>query len=459
MAEGVLDLSVPRRVHVVGVGGAGMSAIAEVLAAMGHDVTGSDLKPSAGLERLEVLGVAVTVGHAAANLGQAELLTRSTAVPDRNPEFRAAAEAGIPVLSRADVLTAICAQRSTVAVAGTHGKTTTASMLALVLRQAGVRPSFIIGGDVNEIGTGAAWDSGDLLVVEADESDGTFVRLPRSAAVVTNVEPDHLDHHGGYRELLAAFRRFVEETGGPVIVGVDDPDGAHLVASTDAVGIGTAEGADWRITDVGEAWEGVRFTLTAPDGDRLPLSLPVPGLHNARNAACAAAISRLLGMPSDPIVEGLGNFGGVARRFEHRGSSGGVEFVDDYAHLPTEVRATIAAASSGSWRRLVAVFQPHRYSRTEALWSDFGNAFEGADRIYVTDVYPAGEVPRPGVSGQLIVDAVERAFPGTDIHYIQRREELVVALADDLVAGDLCLTMGAGDLTSVPDEVRGRLDA
>ena len=459
MAEGVLDLSVPRRVHVVGVGGAGMSAIAEVLAAMGHDVTGSDLKPSAGLERLEVLGVAVTVGHAAANLGQAELLTRSTAVPDRNPEYRAAAEAGIPVLSRADVLTAICAQRSTVAVAGTHGKTTTASMLALVLRQAGVRPSFIIGGDVNEIGTGAAWDSGDLLVVEADESDGTFVRLPRSAAVVTNVEPDHLDHHGGYRELLAAFRRFVEETGGPVIVGVDDPDGAHLVASTEAVGIGTAEGADWRITDVGEAWEGVRFTLTAPDGDRLPLSLPVPGLHNARNAACAAAISRLLGMPSDPIVEGLGNFGGVARRFEHRGSSGGVEFVDDYAHLPTEVRATIAAASSGSWRRLVAVFQPHRYSRTEALWSDFGNAFEGADRIYVTDVYPAGEVPRPGVSGQLIVDAVERAFPGTDIHYIQRREELVVALADDLVAGDLCLTMGAGDLTSVPDEVRGRLDA
>ncbi|MEC9203926.1 MAG: Mur ligase domain-containing protein, partial [Actinomycetota bacterium] len=229
MAEGVLDLSVPRRVHVVGVGGAGMSAIAEVLAAMGHDVTGSDLKPSAGLERLEVLGVAVTVGHAAANLGQAELLTRSTAVPDRNPEYRAAAEAGIPVLSRADVLTAICAQRSTVAVAGTHGKTTTASMLALVLRQAGVRPSFIIGGDVNEIGTGAAWDSGDLLVVEADESDGTFVRLPRSAAVVTNVEPDHLDHHGGYRELLAAFRRFVEETGGPVIVGVDDPDGAHLV--------------------------------------------------------------------------------------------------------------------------------------------------------------------------------------------------------------------------------------
>jgi len=461
MPEGPIDLSVPRRVHVVGVGGAGMSAIAEVLAAMGHEVTGSDLKASAGLDRLEAVGITVTVGHAGTNLGRAEILTRSTAVPDRNPECRAALEAGIPVLSRADVLTAICGQRNTIAVAGTHGKTTTASMLALVLRQAGVRPSFIIGGDVNEIGTGAAWDSGDLMVVEADESDGTFVRLPRTAAIVTNVEPDHLDHHGDYGELLSAFARFVEETDGPVVVGVDDPDGARLVAESEGagVGVGTAVDAGWRIVDVDESWAGVRFTLLAPDGDRLPLSLPVPGLHNARNAACAAVISRLLGIPPDAIAEGLGNFGGVARRFEHRGTSGGIEFVDDYAHLPTEVRATIAAASSGAWRRLVAVFQPHRYSRTEALWSDFGDSFEGADRVYITDVYPAGEAPRPGVSGQLIADAVERSSPDIDVHYIPRHDDLVEALAADLEDGDLCLTMGAGDLTSVPDEVRGRRDA
>jgi UDP-N-acetylmuramate--alanine ligase len=334
-------------------------------------------------------------------------------------------------------------------------------MLALVLRQAGVRPSFIIGGDVNEIGTGAAWDSGDLMVVEADESDGTFVRLPRTAAIVTNVEPDHLDHHGDYGELLSAFARFVEETDGPVVVGVDDPDGARLVAESEGagVGVGTAVDAGWRIVDVDESWAGVRFTLLAPDGDRLPLSLPVPGLHNARNAACAAVISRLLEIPPDAIAEGLGNFGGVARRFEHRGTSGGIEFVDDYAHLPTEVRATIAAASSGAWRRLVAVFQPHRYSRTEALWSDFGDSFEGADRVYITDVYPAGEAPRPGVSGQLIADAVERSSPDIDVHYIPRHDDLVEALAADLEDGDLCLTMGAGDLTSVPDEVRGRRDA
>lgn len=446
-----------------------MSAIAEVLAAMGHEVTGSDLKSSTGMDRLEALGITVTVGHAGSNLGRAEILTRSTAVPDRNPECRAAVEAGIPVLSRADVLTAICAQRSTIAVAGTHGKTTTASMLALVLRQAGVRPSFIIGGDVNEIGTGAAWDSGDLMVVEADESDGTFVRLPRTAAVVTNVEPDHLDHHGGYGDLLAEFSRFVQETDGPVVVGVDDPDGARLVAEftgagtgTGAgvcVGVGTERGADWGITEVEESWAGVRFALLTPGGGRIPLSLPVPGLHNARNAASAAVIAMLVGIAPDAIAEGLGNFGGVARRFEHRGTSGGVEFVDDYAHLPTEVSATIAAASSGTWRRLVAVFQPHRYSRTEALWSDFGGSFEGADRVYITDVYPAGEAPRPGVSGQLIVDAIQRSSPGIDVHYVPRREDLVEALAGELEAGDLCLTMGAGDLTSVPDEVRGRLDA
>lgn len=458
-AEPAIDLSVSRRVHVVGIGGAGMSAIAEVLAAMGHVVTGSDLKASAGLDRLEALGVRVTVGHAASNLGRAEFLTRSTAVPDRNPECRAAEEAGIPVLSRADVLAAICAQRRTIAVAGTHGKTTTASMLALVLRQAGVRPSFIIGGDVNEIGTGAAWDSGDLLVAEADESDGTFVRLPRAAGIVTNVEPDHLDHHGGYGELVAAFERFVVETDGPVVVGVDDPDGARLAADTDAVSVGTSGDADWRISDVEEAWAGVRFVITSPDGEHLGISLPVPGLHNARNAACAAVISRLMGIPPEPIVEGLGNFGGVARRFEHRGRSGGIEFVDDYAHLPSEVRATIAAASSGSWRRLVAVFQPHRYSRIEALWSDFGDAFDGADLIYVTDMYPAGEAPRPGVTGQLIVDAVVRSRPGVDIRYVPRRDELIELLAADLAAGDLCLTMGAGDLTSVPDEVRSRIDA
>ncbi len=444
---------------MLGIGGAGMSAIAEVLATMGHTVTGSDLKDSAGLSRLAALGVEVRIGHDAANLGSAEFVTRSTAVPDHNPECLAAVEAGVPVLSRADALAAICARRRTVAVAGTHGKTTTSSMLALVLRRAGLRPSFIIGGDVNEVGTGAAWDEGELLVVEADESDGTFVRLPRGAGVVTNVEPDHLDHHGDYGLLRDAFGAFVEGTDGPVVVGVDDPDGAALAAASGATGVGTDTSADWGITGVVEAWEGVRFVLRGPDGSELPISLPIPGLHNARNAACAATIARLLDVDVEPIVEGLAGFGGVSRRFEHRGRAAGVEFVDDYAHLPAEVRATIAAASSGAQERLVAVFQPHRYSRTEALWADFGDAFAGVDRLYVTDVYPAGEQPRPGVSGRLIVEAVRGATPELDVRYVPRREDLVDVLAGDLQPGDLCLTMGAGDLTLVPDEVRGRLDA
>ena len=440
MPEPLLDLSAPTHVHVVGVGGAGMSAIAEVLVSMGHTVSGSDLKASSGLERLTALGVDVRVGHAADQVGGAALVTRSTAVPDGNPECRAAIERGIPLLSRAEVLGAISGLRDTIAVAGTHGKTTTASMLALVLREAGLRPSFIIGGDVNEIGTGAAWDEGSIFVVEADESDGSFLRLSTRYGLVTNLEPDHLEHHGGFEALLEAFDRFVEAVEGPVVVGVDDEEGAALAARHGTGTVGTSDGADWRLSDVQESWEGVRFTLAGPTTGAFSLELPVPGLHNARNAAAAA------------------RFGGVARRFEHRGQVGGVVLVDDYAHLPTEVVATLETARSGGFARIVAVFQPHRFSRTEALWSSFGGAFDGSDVLYVTDVYPSGEAPRPGVSGRLVVDAVLRDRPGMDVRYVARREDLVAALASELRDGDLCLTMGAGDLTAVPDQLRVRLE-
>ncbi|MBL6924053.1 MAG: UDP-N-acetylmuramate--L-alanine ligase [Acidimicrobiia bacterium] len=459
MRDDTPAISDPRHIHVVGVGGAGMSAIAEVLAAMGHTVTGSDLKASAGLDRLTALGVGVRVGHSADHISGAELLTRSTAVPDRNSECRAAREAGIPVFTRAEILAAICGERETIAVAGTHGKTTTASMLALVLREAGLRPSFIIGGDVNEIGTGAAWDDGRLFVVEADESDGSFLLLPRKLGVVTNLEPDHLEHHGGYQELQRAFRRFVEETDGPALVGVDDEGGRSLAVESGAVSIGTTLPADWMIHDLEESWEGVRFSLTGPDRSPLAIELPLPGVHNARNAATAAAAGMLMGADSESVARALARFGGVARRFEQRGRSAGVVFVDDYAHLPTEVSATVGAARSGNWNRLVAVFQPHRYSRTENLWRGFAEVFDGVDVLFVTDVYPAGEVPRAGVSGNLIAEAVRGACPDQVVHYVPRREELIGQLGGLLSEGDLCLTMGAGDLTSVPDEVRSLLDA
>ena len=457
MPEPLLDLSAPTHVHVVGVGGAGMSAIAEVLVSMGHTVSGSDLKASSGLERLAALGVDVRVGHAADQVGGADLVTRSTAVPDDNPECRATLERGIPLLSRAEVLGAISGLRDTIAVAGTHGKTTTASMLALVLREAGLRPSFIIGGDVNEIGTGAAWDEGSIFVVEADESDGSFLRLSTRYGLVTNLEPDHLEHHGGFEALLEAFDRFVEAVEGPVVVGVDDEEGAALAARHGTGTVGTSDGADWRLSDVQESWEGVRFTLAGPTTGAFSLELPVPGLHNARNAAAAAAVAVHAGADPPDVAGALARFGGVARRFEHRGRVGGVVLVDDYAHLPTEVVATLETARSGGFARIVAVFQPHRFSRTEALWSSFGGAFDGSDVLYVTDVYPSGEAPRPGVSGRLVVDAVLRDRPGMDVRYVARREDLVAALASELRDGDLCLTMGAGDLTAVPDQLRVRL--
>jgi UDP-N-acetylmuramate--alanine ligase len=439
------DLSQPQRLHVVGVGGAGMSAIATVLAAMGHRVSGSDLKESAGLARLRAMGVEVHVGHAAEHVGDVDAVTISTAVPATNPEVTAAHERGIPVLRRAETLAAIARTRRTVAVAGTHGKTTTASMLALVLVEAGMRPSFIIGGEVNEIGTGAVWDDGEWFVVEADESDGTFLELAPEAALVTNVEPDHLEHYGGFEALSQAFVRFLAEVPGPKVVCGDDP----LLASLSHTTYGTGPDAEYRMVDVVRARSSVHFTV-AGVGE---VGLPVPGLHNARNACGALAMGLELGAPFDAAARALARYGGVARRFQFRGERDGVTFVDDYAHLPTEVRAALAAARDGGWKRVVAVFQPHRFSRTESLWRDFADAFVDADVLVVTEVYAAGETPRPGVSGKLLVYAVLDAHPAARVAYLPSRSELVAYLRRLLRPGDVCLTLGAGDLTSLPEEL------
>jgi UDP-N-acetylmuramate--alanine ligase len=438
---------------VVGVGGAGMSAIATVLAAMGHAVSGSDLKGSPGLERLRSLGVQVAIGHDAANVGEVDAVTVSTAIPPTNVEVVAARGRGIPVLRRAEALAAIAATRRTVAVAGTHGKTTTSSMLALVLVEAGVRPSFIIGGEVNEIGTGAVWDEGDLFVVEADESDGTFVELGAEAAMVTNVEPDHLEHYGGFDGLLDAFRHFLADAPGPRVSCADDDVAAVLGRDAGARTYGTADDADYRMVDVESGRSSVRFRLVR-DGEPLgEVSLPVPGLHNARNACGALAMGMELGASFDDGARALARYGGVARRFQFRGERDGVTFVDDYAHLPTEVRAALAAARDGGWRRVVAVFQPHRFSRTAALWQDFADAFTDADVVVITDVYASGEAPRPGVSGKLVVNAVLEARPASRVAYLPARHDLAPYLQRVLRPGDVCLTLGAGDLTSLPEEL------
>lgn len=447
------DLGTSRRIHLIGAGGAGMGAIASVLHRMGHTVTGSDLKDGPVAERLRADGIPISIGHDAVNVGDAEFVAISTAIPDHNPEVRAARDRGLEVLHRADILPAIAAERRTIAVAGTHGKTTTSSMLALVLVEAGLRPSFIIGGDVNEIGSGAVWDEGEWFVIEADESDRTFLSLGAEVALVTNVEPDHLETYGNDPAVLtAAFEEFAT-TATTRVMCADDEGSAALAAVAGGVTYGTSADADYRMVDVDRHRASIEFTLVHEAVELGRIHLPTPGLHNARNAAAAAVTGLLLGAPINAAIRALGRFGGVARRFEFRGEADGVVFVDDYAHLPTEVAAAVEAARDGEWDRVVCVFQPHRYSRTAALWQDFADSFVAADRLVITDVYSAGETPRPGVSGKLLVDAVLDAHPWANVAYMPRLDDVQAWLDARLSPGDLCLTLGAGDLTALPDAV------
>jgi UDP-N-acetylmuramate--alanine ligase len=443
-------------VHIVGVGGAGMSAIATVLVAMGHQVSGSDVRDSATLERLRALGVAVHVGHDANHVASADLVAISSAIGDANVELRAARASDIPVWSRAETLVAITAERRLIAVAGTHGKTTTSSMLALILVEAGLQPSFLIGGDLNEIGTNASWGDGAFLVAEADESDGTFLELAPEIAVVTSVEADHLDHFGSLGAIEDAFRDFLAPLGDAAIVCADDP-GALRCAPDGATTYGFARDASLRIADFTSARAEISFSLRAGSEDLGRFAIPVPGAHNARNATGAIAAALRAGAGVDDARRALARFGGVARRFQFRGEVAGVSLVDDYAHLPGEVTAVLAAARSGGWKRIVCVFQPHRFSRTASLAPAFAEAFEDADVVVITDIYPAGETPLPGVSGRLVSNAVFGAHPEADVTYVADRTTLAAYLGGVLRAGDCCLSLGAGDLTSLPDELLEQL--
>ncbi len=452
-----IDLSTPRRIHLVGVGGSGMNAIASVLAGMGHSVTGSDLKASPGLDRVRALGIEAAVGHDASHLGDAEAVAISTAIPEHNVEVRAARERGLPVLRRAEILSAIAAHKPTVAVAGTHGKTTTSSMLSLILLHAGSHPSFIIGGDVNEIGSGAVWDeAGELFVVEADESDGTFLELPAAAAIITNLDPDHLDHYGSFDELADAFARFARTATGPVVV--PDVGAAASLHADRRTSFGLGESADVRLVDFDGHRSHSTFGLSFRGAAPVPVRLAVPGPHNALNAAAAAAMAVELGVDPETACAGLGRYTGVARRYEFRGEADGVTFVDDYAHLPAEVSAILSTATDGGFDRVVCVFQPHRFSRTAAVWQDFADSFVGADLLVLTDIYSAGEAVRPGITGRLILRAVLDAHPDQRVAYLPTLADVESFLVGELRAGDLCLTLGAGDLTLLPDRVLAELE-
>jgi len=443
-----------RHVHVVGIGGAGMSAIATVLAAMGNRVTGSDLVGSPVTDRLVNQGIAVAVGHRAEQVAGADLVTASPAVRDDNVELVEAHRLGIPVLARSEVMAAIARTRRCVAVAGTHGKTTTSSMLALGLGAAGMRPSFLIGADVGDLDTNGVFDNGPWMVIEADESYGTFAALTPEMTVLTSVEADHLDHYGTLEALRDAFGHLLGATTGVCLVGADDPGAAALGRAAGSLLVGEAAGAAYRVRDLVLGRSSIRFDLDGPAGRLGRVSVPVPGRHNAANAALAAAAALEIGAEFAAVEAALARFAGVPRRFEFRGETAAVTFVDDYGHLPTEVAATLATARHGGFKRVVAVFQPHRYTRTAALSKQFAHAFDDADLVVVTDVYSAGEHPIPGVSGRLVAEAVTGASPGLEVHYAPTRDDLRRTVVALLEAGDVCVTLGAGDLTTLPDEIQ-----
>ncbi len=459
----VPDLTGVTRAHLIGIGGAGMSGIARLLLSRGVEVRGSDLKDSRGLADLRALGATVFVGHRAGRLRwpdgtPPDAVVISSAIPERNPELTEARAVGLPVFARAQVLAALAAGRKTFAVSGTHGKTTTTSMLSVILDRAGLRPSFVIGGDLNEIGSGAKHGEGEVFVAEADESDGSFLLFHPDVAVITNVEEDHLDFYtGGRAEIEAAFARFAGQARRVVACG-DDAGAlsALAIAGLDAVTYGAGEGNHVRLSVTDSDRSGIAGTLELEDGERAELRLQVTGAHNLFNAAAAVLAARLAEVPAAQAAEALGTFSGVRRRFEHRGTVAGADFYDDYAHHPTEVAATLAAVAKNGGR-LVAVFQPHRYTRTQALWRELGESLSAADVVVVTDVYGAGEEPIPGVSGKLLVEALAAVAPGKRLVYLPRRADVVRFLAGEVREGDLVLTLGAGDITMVAEETFDRI--
>ena len=447
------------RVHLVGIGGAGMSGIARVLLARGVPVTGSDAKDSRAVAELRVLGAQVWVGHSAEHVAQADTVVVSSAIRDTNPELRAAREQGRRVLLRAEALAALMHGRRRVAVAGTHGKTTTTSMLTVAAFHCGLDPSFAIGGDLNEAASNAHHGSGDLFIVEADESDGSFLVYAPHAAVVTNVEADHLDHYADDAAVGRAFEDFVGSLvpGAFLVTCADDPGAVRLGAAARARGVdvrtyGTDPEADLVLTDV--VVSGTTSTWTPVlHGRRLPtVRLAVPGRHLALNSAAALLCGLGLGMPEERLVEGLAGYTGVRRRMELKGLAGGVRVYDDYAHHPTEVRAQLEAAREVAGRgRLVVAFQPHRYSRTLAFAEGFGQALGLADEVVVMEVYAAGEDPVPGASGATVAAAVPLA--AEHVRFEPSWSDVPAELAARARPGDLVLTLGAGDVTLVGPEV------
>jgi len=450
-----------QHIHFVGIGGVGMSGIAEVLLTLGYRVTGSDARRSETVERLERLGAKVFLGHEAAHVEGAHVVVFSSAVARDNVEVQSARQRGVPVIGRAEMLAELMRLKYGIAIAGTHGKTTTTSMVAAVLGAGGFDPTVVVGGRVHGLGANARLGQGEFLVAEADESDGSFLKLSPTIAVVTTVDAEHLDHYPDLEAIVAAFLTFVNKVPfyGAAVVCLDDPNIQRMIPRIEkrVVTYGLEAGADLMARRLSFAEMRSEFEAVHRGKSLGPVTLQVPGRHNVLNALAAAAVGLDLEMPFDRIQTALTSFAGVQRRFQIRGAAEGVLVVDDYGHHPAEIRATLAAAKAGFDRRVITVFQPHRYSRTRHLWSDFLTAFYQSDVLIVMDIYAAGEAPIEGVHARDLADGIA-AHGHREVLYLgSDRAAILDYLCESTRAGDLVLTLGAGDVGQLGGELLERL--
>ena len=446
-----------RRVHMIGIGGAGMSGIAEVLLTLGYTVSGSDAKPSAVTDRLQNLGAQISEGHHPDRVHGAHVVVVSSAIRADNPEVLEAHRQKIPVIPRAEMLAELMRLKYGIAVAGAHGKTTTTSMAAQVLATAGLDPTFVVGGRVNQAGSGARVGQGRYMVVEADESDRSFLLLAPVVAVVTTIDCDHMDQYATLEEIQEVFAQFVNRVPfyGVGILSLDEANVQAILPRVrrPVITYGISSQADLVIGKIELRGWGSEFNLTYRGEPLGRFRLPAPpGIHNVRNAAAAAATGLYLNVPPELIRVGLEEFTGVGRRFEVKGTPGGVTVIDDYAHHPTEIRATLEAARGCGFKRLLVLFQPHRYSRTKHLWDDFTRAFNLADLLLVTDIYAAGEPPFPGINGELLAQAISASGHKTVV-YCDSMPAGIEFLLREARPGDAVLAIGAGSVGRVADQL------
>jgi UDP-N-acetylmuramate--alanine ligase len=443
-------------IHFIGIGGIGMSGIAEVMHHLGYKVQGSDKSESYVTEGLRKIGIPVMIGQSADNLGDAAVVVCSTAIRDDNPEIQAAAERRLPRVRRAEMLAELMRMQSTIAVAGTHGKTTTTSMIAAMLDAGGIHPTVINGGIINSYGSNARLGKSDWMVVEADESDGSFLRLDGTIAVVTNIDPEHLEHYGSFDAVKDAFVEFIENVPfyGLAVMCVDDADVQGVLSrirDRRIVTYGTSALADLRADNIVPENGGSRFDVSVlgKDGERRTIEdmfVPMPGRHNVLNALAAIAVGMEFGFDDQVLAGGFKNFSGVKRRFTKVGEVDGATIIDDYAHHPVEIRSVLGAAREAAQERVIAVVQPHRYTRLNDLMDDFQAAFNDADVVFVTPVYPAGEDPIEGVDANALADGL-RSRGHRMVKTVENLSELAASLRDLAADGDIVICMGAGDIT------------